>query len=55
MLPFRRSSNDFLRFSLALMAQLGALQVAAGDAISALNARGDTLEACLQDVLVRAR
>jgi hypothetical protein len=37
------------------MAQLDALQLAAGDASSALNTRGDTLEARLQDVPVRAR
>lgn len=39
----------------ALTAQLEALQEAAGDATSALNARGDTLEARLQDVPMRAR
>jgi hypothetical protein len=37
------------------MVQLEALQLAVGDASSALNTRGDTLEARLQDVPVRAR
>ena len=40
---------------LALTAQLEALQLAAGDASSALNARSDTLDARLQDVPVHAR
>ena len=39
----------------ALMAQLEALQFAAGDASSALNARSDTLDARLQDVPMHAR
>jgi hypothetical protein len=41
--------------SLALTVQLEALQVAVGDAIGALNARGDTLEDHLQDASVRVR
>lgn len=49
------SSNDLLSFSLALTAQLEVLQVAVGDAAGALNALGNTLEARLQDVPVRAR
>ena len=55
MLPSRHSSNDFLGFSLALTAQLEALEVAAGDTVGALNAWGDTLEARLQDVPIHAR
>jgi len=35
--------------------QLEAVQLAAGDSFGALNAWGDTLEDCLQDVPVRAR
>jgi hypothetical protein len=37
------------------MTQLEDLQLATGDASSALNAQGKTLEACLQEVPVRAR
>jgi hypothetical protein len=39
----------------ALTTQLEALQLATGDASNALNAQGETLEACLQDVQMRAR
>jgi hypothetical protein len=41
--------------SLALMAQLEALKVVAGDAAGALNTRGDTLEDRLRDVPTHAR
>jgi hypothetical protein len=37
------------------MAQLEALQVAAGDAAGALNARGESLEVHLQDIPVHVR
>jgi hypothetical protein len=40
---------------LALTTQLEARQLATGDASSALNAQGETLEACLQDVPVCTR
>jgi hypothetical protein len=40
---------------LVLTVQLEALQLVAGDASSVLNAWGDTLEARLQDIHVRAR
>jgi hypothetical protein len=41
--------------SSALTAQLEALQIAVGDTAGALNAQGETLEVCLQDIPMRVR